>query len=211
MKIDQTGKRFGKLYVVGLYGKIGNDRSVWVRCDCGNEREMGQYKLTKAVKPARSCGCAVLENHPSTHNLTTHPLYPIWRAMRSRCYNEKSKSYPLYGARGITIGEEWKGDPKSFIDWLETNGYKKGLQIDRKDNDGPYSPDNCRVVTRKVNCNNRRDNVKVELDGKEYTVSELVDLSGRQHNTIYRRLRRGMSAYQAAFGEIRKSPSPVSG
>lgn len=204
--IDQTGKRFGKLVVLRLAGKKRNDKTVMVRCDCGIEREMVQSKLTRSTKPSRSCGCASQENHWFTHNLTNHPWYSIWRSMRGRCYNTKNGSYSRYGGRGITVCDEWRNSPELFIRWLDQNGYRKGLQVDRSDNDGEYSPSNCRIATHKQNANNRRDTVKLTMFGREYTISEASEVSGRKHATIYMRLRRGLSGIESVFGDIRKSP-----
>lgn len=78
--------------------------------------------------------------------------------MRYRCYNKNSKDYQNYGGRGITICDEWL-DPyegyERFVEWSLNNGYKKGLEIDRKDNDGNYTPENCRWVTRSENQRNK--------------------------------------------------------
>ena len=60
--------------------------------------------------------------------------------MMHRCYDTKRTKYPIYGGRGITVCEEWREDPNTFIDWALANGYKDGLQIDRIDNDAGYSP-----------------------------------------------------------------------
>jgi len=81
------------------------------------------------------------------------------RAMKSRCYSQNTRDYSYYGARGITICQEWLDNPDSFVKWALENGWKKGLSIDRIDNDGPYHPDNCRFVTHQENNMNRRDNV----------------------------------------------------
>ena len=77
----------------------------------------------------------------------------------SRCYNPNFPKYPIYGGRGITVCEEWRNNPQAFIDWALTSGFKKGLQIDRMDNDKGYSPENCHWVTNRVNCRNKRDKV----------------------------------------------------
>ena len=91
-----------------------------------------------------------------THGLRAHPLCSVWSDMKTRCYNSNQKSYKHYGGRGIIVCEEWTGDFKCFYDWAIKNGYKKGLQIDRINNDGNYEPDNCRFVTTAENCRNSR-------------------------------------------------------
>ena len=75
--------------------------------------------------------------------------------MMQRCYNPKAANYDIYGGRGITVCEEWH-DVLAFEKWAINSGYKKGLSIDRIDSNGNYEPSNCRWVTHKENCNNRK-------------------------------------------------------
>ena len=89
------------------------------------------------------------------HGLSSHPLYRVWAGMKARCYNKNSKIYEYYGRRGIKICNEWINNPTDFIFWGLKNGYKLGLDIDRINNNGDYTPDNCRFTTRKININNR--------------------------------------------------------
>ena len=81
----------------------------------------------------------------------------VFRSMMSRCHDPKSKDYRFYGERGITVCEKWRGNFQAFKKWAEANGFKIGLDIDRKDSLKGYSPYNCRFVTRKENQNNRRN------------------------------------------------------
>jgi len=103
-----------------------------------------------------SCGC---NRTPGTHGMTrggkTDALFWVWHGMKARCYNSKHSSWDRYGGRGIVICDEWLQDPERFYSWARLNGWKKGLEVDRRENDGPYSPDNCRVVPHVKNCCNR--------------------------------------------------------
>ncbi len=83
-------------------------------------------------------------------------LSQMWKNMNQRCYYSKDKSYKYYGGRGIRVCKEWKTNKLSFYEWAMNNKYKRGLEIDRIDNDGGYYPENCRFVTHKVNNQNRR-------------------------------------------------------
>ena len=80
------------------------------------------------------------------HGLAYHPLHRKWRGIKDRILNPNCKGYKNYGGRGISICDKWKNDPKKFIEWCLENGWRKGLHIDRIDNDGDYGPNNCRFV-----------------------------------------------------------------
>ena len=76
--------------------------------------------------------------------------------MKTRCTCESKRDYPNYGGRGIAVCDEWKNDFQAFYEWAMSHGYADGLTIDRIDNDQGYSSDNCRWVSMKEQCANRR-------------------------------------------------------
>lgn len=89
------------------------------------------------------------------HRKSSHPLYWVWSDMNRRCSSKNHQRFHDYGGRGIQVSEDFK-DFVYFFEWCKNNGYKKGLEIDREDNNGNYSSLNCRFVTSSVNNSNKR-------------------------------------------------------
>ena len=120
------------------------------------------------------------------HNLykNNKALFGLWQTMKTRCENPKRDNYERYGARGIMVCEELR-EARNFVEWAIKNGYKKGLQLDRIDNNKGYSPDNCRFVTPKENNRNRRNNKLLTVKGTTKCVAEWSEEMGISQFTIY--------------------------
>lgn len=121
------------------------------------------------------------------HGLTvTQPeLYSIWQGMRHRCYDSGRNNYKNYGGRGIRVCKSWEHDPEIFCDWALKHGYKPGLQLDRINNDGNYSPVNCRWVTPKQNARNKQNTVYLTICGITKNVSEWCEMVDISPYTVY--------------------------
>jgi len=150
-----AGKPFGRLKAIEPHPVRSNAGRVrWIcECSCGNETIVTSQNLI--TKHTKSCGC-IQEKHNYASHEEKHPLYEVWSGMKRRCYNPNKLSYKNYGGRGIIVCDEWRGSANTFINWALVNGWKEGLQIDRRDNDGNYCPENCRFVTPRKNILNQR-------------------------------------------------------
>lgn len=122
-------------------------------------------------------------------------LYEIWISMKKRCHNPNTQYYDRYGGRGISVCPEWNNSFQSFYEWAISNGYSDELTIDRIDNDGNYTPENCRWTTRKIQSNNKSNNVIIVYNGEKHTASEWSKLIGVSENCIIQRMSRGKRVF----------------
>lgn len=118
------------------------------------------------------------------------PYYHVWKSMRDRCYNPKSRAYSDYGGRGIVVCDRWRNSYSAFAE--DMGPRPAGCSIDRKDNDGNYEPGNCRWSDRKTQQRNQRRAVYVVVDGQRYRAIELAELHGIKVDTIVERAQKGL-------------------
>ena len=119
-----------------------------------------------------------------THGGSHTRLYSIWKSMKSRCYCPNWKPYFLYGARGITVCDEWRNSFEAFRNWALAHGYRDDLELDRMDVNGNYSPINCRWVSHYTQTINRRDTLYCVIDDTKIRLVDYCKERGLNRNTV---------------------------
>jgi len=186
--IDLTGRRFGRLVVIGEHGRDKWNQAIWAcRCDCGNETNVVGGSLRNGN--TKSCGCwrkdmpIVLK---TTHNMTYSSVYASWWHMIDRCNNKENNRYKYYGGRGISVCDRWM-DINTF--YRDMGDKPDGLTIERIDNNGNYEPDNCKWATIAEQNRNNTRTILIKYENKVRCVSEWARIIGIHKNTLFYRLR----------------------
>lgn len=178
--------RFGKWVVTDDSGRA------WLcRCDCGTVRRVVRSDLRSGR--STNCGCVRRKTLPAaakakntTHGMDGTTEYRIWIDMRRRCHDPRRPDYKNYGARGITVCEEWRDSFEAF--YRDMGPRPDGCTLDRLNNTGPYEKKNCVWATRKKQERNKRTSRIVEIDGRRMTVAEACEVYDIRPNTAYNRL-----------------------
>jgi len=189
--VDISGHQFGRLTALAISSPSRRQEPMWhCRCICGGEVVVLRRSLRSGN--TRSCGCLtkeharqlVLANHK--HGLMGTPTYHSWSDMLKRVRNPQQKNFSDYGGRGIGVCERWL----TFTNFLADMGEKPSRKhsIDRIDNDGDYSPDNCRWATRIEQANNTRANVILSYQGESKTLAQWSRIVGIKYQTLQSRL-----------------------
>lgn len=160
-----------------------------VRCSCGTERAVIANDLRTGK--SKSCGECVRTNliqaakaANTKHGMDGTSEYRLWTDMRRRCYQPHRLDYKNYGARGIYVCEEWRNSFEAF--YRDMGLRPPGRVLDRRNNDGPYSPENCHWVTRKQQERNKRSNRLVTINDETLTVAEAVEKFGIAPHKLYK-------------------------
>ena len=200
----------------GSRGVGRNKKRVW-KCECQCEKRMIFYATTGAITSGntKSCGCWNLD--PAKSGKLTHGMsqcsakggkasseYSMWASIKQRCLNQNSPMYSYYGGSDppITICDRWKDDFAAFF--ADVGKRPRGMELDRIDNNGPYSPENCRWASRHDQMRNTRQNVYLTLNGETKVASDWAAQYGIKISTLLARLERGWSVEKAITTPARK-------
>lgn len=196
--IDLTGEKYGRLTVVEFSHRDKNRRYYWsCKCDCGNIVIVSGNNLKSGN--TKSCGCLnTLKRiqRKKTHGMYGTRIYRIWNGMIMRCTNQNIPIYNNYGARGISVCNEWRKF-NNFYKWAINNGYSDDLTIDRINNNGNYEPSNCRWVDYIEQANNTRRNLYIEYHGETKTLAQWSRILGFSYDLVKGRLYAGWSFEKA--------------
>lgn len=197
--IDLTGRTFGRLTVI-RYDHSKNGAYWLCKCECGKTKVIKGTSLTKGE--TTSCGCKSREmsiSRSTTHGMTGTRIYRIRSGMIARCYKKNATSYPKYGAKGITVCEEWLGENGfiNFYNWAMENGYKDNLTLDRINPKGNYEPSNCRWADWETQTSNKSSNRYITYNGKTQTIHQWSIDIGLNRQTLTNRINRGWSIERA--------------
>lgn len=193
-KEKYVGKRLNNFVVVDVVRRSNKKQAeLQCLCDCGKVFYMYPTFFNKGAYS--SCGCKKSERLVKmhlTHSGSNHPLYQEWRSMISRCHCKDSYNYKDYGARGITVCDEWQ-DPNNFYEWANSvGGRPTKATLERIDNSKGYCPENCRWATMKEQSRNKRSNIIIEYNGKKQCIQDWAEELGIKHETIRRRYHQGL-------------------
>ena len=206
--LDLSGCRFERLLVLGRAPKIivkkdsASAYNRWpstrwfCRCDCGKEITADTDKLRSGN--TKSCGCLQREkagNRVRRHGLSHTPEWRVWRSMRERCH---IRPHARYGGRGISVCERWRGE-RDFPNFIADMGFRPTPKhsLERIDNDGPYSPENCKWATRLEQANNTCASRRLTLNGQTKTLAQWGRFLGVNPSSIANRLYHGWSHERA--------------
>lgn len=202
-EIAMIGKKYNRLFVVSVASRLnGRPYKMNCICDCGTKKEVNYGAILTGA--SKSCGCLKKEHlikYNFKHGYGGTKIHDTWKAMIDRCFNPKNKNFNRYGGRGIIVCNEWL----IFDNFLHDMGEpQKHLSIDRIDNNGNYSKDNCRWATHTQQERNKSTNAIFTHNGKTMCMKEWAEYIGINYSTLANRLYRGWTFDRAIIKKSKK-------
>lgn len=194
----EIGDVIGRLTLIKRLPRKTYTTTRWLcQCSCGTQKDVAQIQLVAGK--VRSCGCLrrdVWRAKMTTHGMTNDPRYGIWGHIKYRCTNPADSEYHAYGGRGIRVCDRWMNDFQAFV--LDM-GPRPTPQhsIERIDNDGNYEPSNCRWATRLEQAANKRNTIRLTLNGETKRLVEWAAIYGLPHTVLATRIKNGWNAEDA--------------
>lgn len=187
---DHRGKKFGKLTPLVCRRHSKNGKYGWeCLCDCGNSTFVLTGNMVRGI--SRSCGClrrkiskeTLRKRLSNSHHMTKSREYRTWQGMKARCYKKSHIGYKDYGGRGIRVCDRWLNSFENFL--LDMGSKPVDKTIDRIDNDGDYSPSNCRWATHHEQEHNKRNSIILTYNGKTMCLTQWADYLRVNRSSLY--------------------------
>lgn len=192
--INAIGMRFGRLTAISEAEMIAGRKAYLCKCDCGSEKVIRSAYLQS--ENTRSCGCMRSESNAKTGAGKINPdakrrtaIYKRWGTMKQRCENPANPFYKNYGGRGIYVCSAWHSFDAFLADMGQPPTPKHTLE--RMDNNGPYSPENCRWALRSEQLRNQRRTILIDLDGEVLAAKDWSEMLGVSYQSVTKAFRRG--------------------
>lgn len=191
VEADFIGQRFGRLVVNGFSHSEDQHRWWSCTCDCGKQHVVTSHALTSGH--TRSCGClredfAAAGGPNKKHGKAKTTIHNTWLNMRARCQDPANPGYVNYGGRGIKVCDRWEVFENFYADMGDP---PPNHSLERVNNDGDYTPDNCVWATRHEQSRNKRTNVWVTIDGETKLLSDWCKHYGISLGAVHTRLKKG--------------------
>lgn len=202
------GAKHNYLTIIEPHHIIDGEKKITCRCDCGNVVQVTPFNWKSGR--TKSCGCKTTELLSKAFTRLEHTeeldrLRRIYRGMLDRCYNQNIDHYDIYGARGITVCDEWRNDREAFIRWALSHGYANDLSIDRIDVNGNYEPSNCRWADATTQRLNQRPRTKPYKKRVVFTINGITKPAAdwcaeygiSMQSVMYRVKKKSMNPFEA--------------
>lgn len=190
-----VGQKFFRLLII----EVLSPKKYLVLCDCGKKKEIFMSKIKSGR--IKSCGCYNLElirlrglanlKHGNCRRIEPRSnAYKTWASMIRRCHTKSASGYYKYGAKGVTVCNEWRNSFESFLNDMGEKPFP-GASIDRIDNSKGYFKENCKWSTVQEQARNKTTNKFFTIDGVTKCIAEWVEINGLCYGTVFDRLKKG--------------------